>query len=89
MASATYLNDFPKHVRGTYRLSDDRTGDESMGKKLAFAKDLVKSIADENEITILLHCSSRNGGWVLMWWPANEPRHEEFDEIITPGVNNG
>jgi hypothetical protein len=96
MALTTHdsLNDFPRHIRGTFRLytpprsvEDEVT--ETMAKKLEIAKDIVKSIATENETTLLLHCSSRGYGWLMMWWPANEPRHEELDEIITPGENNG
>lgn len=87
MSQATYLNNFPRHVRGTYRLKGDEDGGES--KKLIFAKDLIKSIAVEAEITILLHCEMQGNGWLLLWWPANEPRHQATDQIITPGENDG
>jgi len=78
--STTVLNDFPKKTRGTFRLRDDDNA--SSAQKLEFAKKLVKEIAESASLTILLDCTMSGSGWLLIWWPASEPRHEASDEII-------
>jgi len=81
MSALTWVNDFPKNARGTYRIKSDEEGTET--EKLALAKKLIKDIAVEGMVDILLDARMQGNRWILIWWPANEPRHQETDQIIT------
>lgn len=74
------LPDFPEKTRGTYRVKGDEETSES--EKLQLAKKKIWEVAKDYRVTILLDSKMRGGGWVLIWWPANEPRHEETDQFI-------
>lgn len=77
---AIFLNNFPNYTRGTFRIKGDEDNTES--EKLAFAIELVKKIAWEKKVDILLDSKMQGHGWILLWWPANEPRHLESDNLI-------
>lgn len=86
MSGMTWLNNFPRTTRGSYRIKSDEEGSEA--NKLDFAKKLIEQIAIEEGITVLLDAKMQGNRWVLLWWPASEPRHLETDQIIT-GVRDG
>ncbi len=82
MTNFKYTNklfpELPKVKRGTYRVK----GDIGVNEKLAQAQAVIKKIAEDNNITLLLHCEMQGNGWLLLWWPSNEPRHSVNDQII-------
>lgn len=80
MSDLVWINNFPKHVRGTYRIKSD--GESSESEKLDLAKKLIKEVAVKAGITVLLDAKMQGNGWVLIWWPASEIRHQATDQII-------
>ena len=72
--------DFPSKTRGTYRVKGDETVSES--EKLILIEAHLLSIATSAGVDIILHSQMQGGGWVLTWWPANEPQHSAGDKII-------
>ncbi len=78
--STSLLPDFPKKTRGTYRIKSDEDGSEA--EKLQAAKKRIEIMASQDAITIILDAKMQGNRWVLMWWPSNEPRHQETDQII-------
>jgi hypothetical protein len=80
MPDAVWINNFPMHVRGTYRIKSD--GENTESEKLELAKGLIEEAATEAGITVLLDAKMQGNGWILLWWPASEPRHQETDQII-------
>lgn len=80
MSDLVWINNFPKHVRGTYRIKSDDEGSEA--EKLELAKQLIKKAATNANITVLLDAKLSGNGWILLWWPASEIRHLASDQII-------
>lgn len=73
---------FPLRSRGTYRITNLFNDEYTTSEKLIIAKSKIKAIAELNEIVILLTCEVQGSGWLMLWWPANEVRHEANDEFI-------
>lgn len=77
--------ELPQNSRGTLRVkgfNEDLNLSEM--QVLTLIQEKIQYISFTKNVTILMDVTLSGNGWLILWWPASEPKHDAMTKIITP-----